>query len=143
MLICSALAEVSGLSALLMCMAAGAVYVNSSNYAERVLTYVDDWTYPLFILFFVVSGASLDIYALPKVGLLGIVYIFVRFAGKWMGSYIGGYINETIEGCQREYRLCLNAASWCSHWYGNLSVKTITRVWCASTNGYLSCNVDL
>ena len=93
-LICSALAEVSGMSALLMCMAAGAVYVNSSNYAERVLTYVDDWTYPLFILFFVVSGASLDIYALPKVGLLGIVYIFVRFAGKWMGSYIGATLTK-------------------------------------------------
>lgn len=93
-LICSALAEISGLSALLMCMAAGAVYVNSCNSAEKVLNYVDDWTYPLFLLFFVVSGASLDIQALPKVGVLGIIYVVVRFLGKWIGSYMGAAITH-------------------------------------------------
>lgn len=76
------------LSSLLMCMALGAVYVNMRDDAERVLGFIDDWTYPLFMLFFVISGAQLDLGSLPKVGLLGVVYIIVRFAGKYFGSYL-------------------------------------------------------
>ena len=79
---CTALADQFGLSSLLMCMAMGAVYVNLRDDAERVLGCVDDWTYPLFMLFFVISGASLDIGSLPKFGLHGIVNIFTRFCGK-------------------------------------------------------------
>lgn len=81
-----------GLSNLLICMAIGAVYANLRNDAERILGYIDDWTYPLFLVFFVVSGAELDVYALPKVGLLGLVYIIVRFAGKYLGSFTAAKI---------------------------------------------------
>lgn len=91
---CTALADMWGLSSLLMCMALGAVYVNLRDDAERILGCVDDWTYPLFMLFFVISGASLDLGALPKVGLLGVVYIVVRFAGKWIGSYFGAALTK-------------------------------------------------
>ena len=91
---CTALADMWGLSSLLMCMAMGALYVNMRDDAERVLNCVDDWTYPLFMLFFVISGASLDLGALPKVGLLGVVYIITRFAGKWLGSYFGAALTK-------------------------------------------------
>ena len=91
---CTALADLFGLSSLLMCMAMGAVYVNLRDDAERVLGCVDDWTYPLFMLFFVISGASLDIGSLPKVGLLGLVYIVTRFGGKWVGSYLGSTLTH-------------------------------------------------
>lgn len=91
---CTALADMWGLSSLLMCMALGAVYVNLRDDAERILGCVDDWTYPLFMLFFVISGSSLDLGALPKVGLLGVVYIFARFAGKWIGSYFGAALTK-------------------------------------------------
>ena len=80
------------LSNLLVCMMLGAVYVNLSNDAERILQYVDYWTYPLFMLFFVISGAHLDLQVVPKVGVLGLVYIVTRFAGKYLGSYIGATI---------------------------------------------------
>jgi Kef-type K+ transport system membrane component KefB len=89
-----ALADKWGLSSLLMCMSIGAVYVNIRDDAERVLTSIDDWTYPLFMLFFVISGASLDLGSLPKVGLLGIIYVITRFTGKWIGSYIGACITK-------------------------------------------------
>lgn len=92
--VCTALADRWGLSSLLMCMALGAVYVNMRDDAERILGCVDDWTYPLFMLFFVISGASLDLNALPKVGLLGVVYIVTRFAGKWVGSYFGATLTK-------------------------------------------------
>lgn len=91
---CTDLADQWGLSSLLMCMAMGAVYVNLRDDAERVLGCVDDWTYPMFMLFFVISGASLDLGSLPKVGLLGIVYVIVRFAGKWIGSYLGSTLTH-------------------------------------------------
>ena len=91
---CTALADQFGLSSLLMCMAMGAVYVNLRDDAERVLGCVDDWTYPLFMLFFFISGASLDLGSLPKVGLLGLVYIVTRFGGKWVGSYLGSTLTH-------------------------------------------------
>lgn len=90
----AAISDKYGLSSLLMCMAIGAVYVNMRDDAEKVLNSVDDWTYPLFMLFFVISGATLDLTSLPKVGLIGIVYIITRFAGKWIGSYIGASITH-------------------------------------------------
>ncbi len=88
------ISEKFGLSNLLMCMAVGAVYVNLRDDAENILTYIDDWTYPLFMLFFVLSGASLNISTITKVGLLGSVYVVVRFLGKWAGSWIGGSITK-------------------------------------------------
>ncbi len=93
-LLAVALSDKYGLSALLMCMAIGAVYVNLRDDAERVLSCVDDWTYPLFLLFFVISGATLDLSSLPKVGLIGIVYVLTRFGGKWIGSYLGASLSK-------------------------------------------------
>ncbi|NCB33736.1 MAG: cation:proton antiporter [Erysipelotrichia bacterium] len=84
----TALANYWGLSSLLLCMAIGAVYVNLSNDAERILRCIDEWTNPLFMLFFVISGMELDISVLPQVGLIGIVYVLARFGGKFLGSYL-------------------------------------------------------
>ncbi|MBQ8068997.1 MAG: cation:proton antiporter [Solobacterium sp.] len=88
------LADYIGLSNLLLCMALGAVYVNLWNESERILGCIDDWTYPLFMLFFVISGAQLNLSTLPKVGLLGIVYVFARFGGKFLGAWLGGGITK-------------------------------------------------
>ena len=88
------LADYLGLSNLLLCMALGAVYVNLWNDSERILRCIDDWTYPLFKLFFVISGAQLNLSTLPKVGLLGIVYVFARFGGKFLGAWLGGGITK-------------------------------------------------
>ena len=88
------LADFLGLSNLLLCMALGAVYVNLWNESERILGCIDDWTYPLFMLFFVISGAQLNLSTLPKVGLLGIVYVFARFGGKFLGAWLGGRITK-------------------------------------------------
>lgn len=88
------IADYFDLSNLLLCMAMGAVYVNLRDDAERILGCIDDWTYPLFMLFFVISGAELNLGTLPKVGLIGIVYIFARFGGKFVGSWIGGTITH-------------------------------------------------
>lgn len=88
------IADRLGLSNLLLCMALGAVYANLSEDAERVLKVLDDWTYPLFMLFFVISGAQLNLNTLPHVGVLGLVYILVRFGGKFLGAWLGGTITR-------------------------------------------------
>jgi len=93
----TAIADYFDLSALLLCMMIGATYINLRNDAERILGYVDEWTTPLFMLFFVISGAELDLTAIPAIGLVGVVYIILRFAGKWAGSFLGGKLTRADE----------------------------------------------
>ncbi|MDO4572658.1 MAG: cation:proton antiporter [Clostridia bacterium] len=81
-----------GLSDLLLCMAAGAVYVNLFDDSPHVLEGMDAWTPPLFLLFFVISGAELDLAILPSVGLLGLVYLLARSLGKYFGAFAGAAI---------------------------------------------------
>lgn len=76
-------------SLLLMCMMTGTVFCNVCQTSEALMERLDRWTTPLSILFFVLSGAELDIQILknPIVLLIGAVYIFARTAGKICGAY--------------------------------------------------------
>ena len=88
----SAIASIFNLSSLLLCMAIGACLINLRNDAESVLEVTDNWTPPLFMLFFVLSGAELDLAVVPTVGLVGILYLVARSLGKYFGSFLGAYI---------------------------------------------------
>ena len=85
----SAIASVFNLSSLLLCMAVGACLVNIRKDADTVMEVTDSWTPPLFMLFFVLSGAELDLAVVPTVGLVGILYLIARSIGKYFGSYLG------------------------------------------------------
>ena len=78
-----------GFSLLLVCMMTGTVFCNICDFSEELMSRVDSWTAPLFVLFFVLSGAELDLSVLrnPSVLLIGAVYILVRSAGKYLGTY--------------------------------------------------------
>lgn len=89
-----ALAETFDLSSLLLCMCIGATFVNLRDDAETILEGTDRWTPPLFMLFFVISGAQLDLSVLPTVGLLGVIYILARSAGKYFGAYAGAALTK-------------------------------------------------
>lgn len=78
-----------GLSSLLVCMMIGAVMVNISQQHEVLMEQCDRFTPPLFLLFFVLSGAELNLGVLPQVGLIGILYILLRSVGKWGGTLLG------------------------------------------------------
>lgn len=88
----SAIASIFNLSSLLLCMAIGACLINLRNDAEAVLEVTDSWTPPLFMLFFVLSGAELDLAVVPTVGLVGILYLVARSLGKYFGSFLGASI---------------------------------------------------
>ena len=87
-----AVANQFGLSDLLVCMSVGAVFANLRDDALDVMDLCDGWTPPLFMLFFVISGAELDLAALPTVGVLGLIYIVVRALGKYFGAYLGAVV---------------------------------------------------
>ena len=79
-----------GFSLLLVCMMTGTVFCNICDTSEELMNRIDGWTMPLNILFFVISGAELDLNVLfqPVTLLVGIIYILARSAGKYYGSAI-------------------------------------------------------
>ncbi len=78
-----------GFSALLTCIVMGVMLVNMSRKSKRVFNSVDDFSAPVFTLFFTLAGASLDLSILQTVGLLGIGYITARAGGKIIGAWVG------------------------------------------------------
>ncbi len=78
-----------GFSPLLVCMMLGTVFCNMCDFADDLMDRADSWTMPLYILFFVLSGAELDLSILTNgtVVLIGVIYIVFRSLGKYFGSY--------------------------------------------------------
>ena len=77
-----------GFSSLLTCMMMGTVFCNFSPCSEEMMERTDKWTKPIFILFFVISGAELDlsVFAKPLFLAIGAVYILFRSLGKYFGA---------------------------------------------------------
>ena len=69
------IATLFDLSSLLLCMAMGAVVANFSPDVTQIMDICDGVTPPIFLLFFVASGADLKLSVLPTVGLIGVIYI--------------------------------------------------------------------
>ena len=84
-----------------MCMAMGAMFVNCSNTAPDVMKLVDNITPPLFMMFFVVSGAGLQVSVLPTVGIVGIVYILMRVVGKIAGAWLGAQVMKAPDAVKK------------------------------------------
>ena len=76
-------------SPLLVCMMLGAVFCNICDFSEELMDRIDRWTAPLFILFFVLSGAELELSVFSDIiiVLIGVVYIITRSLGKYFGAY--------------------------------------------------------
>lgn len=90
----SSLASILGLSPLLLCMCMGAMLVNASESAGSVFRLSEMFTPPIFLMFFVVSGAGLDVTYLPKIGLIGVLYVVVRVIGKVSGAWFGAVLSK-------------------------------------------------
>ena len=79
-----------GFSLLLVCMMTGTIFCNICSTSEELMERVDNWVMPLNVLFFVISGAELDLQVLaqPVTILVGVIYILARSAGKYYGSAV-------------------------------------------------------
>jgi len=75
-------------SLLLVCMMTGTIFCNICSTSEELMSRVDGWTTPLNVLFFVISGAELDLNVLaqPVTLLVGVLYIIARSLGKYFGA---------------------------------------------------------
>lgn len=84
-------------SSLLVCMMLGTVFCNTCELSHDLMAASDKWTSPLFALFFVISGAELElgVFADFAIVAIGIVYILFRSLGKYAGSYI----SAKMAGC--------------------------------------------
>ena len=78
-----------GFSSLLVCMMLGTVFCNVCDFSVELMDRVDRWTAPLFVLFFVISGAELDLSVFMSIGivLVGVAYIAARSFGKYFGAF--------------------------------------------------------
>lgn len=79
-------------SSLMTVMTLSAVYANLYRNVDTILELTERATPPLFIIFFVLSGAHLNVSVLPTIGLIGTVYILVRVIGKYLGAYLGALL---------------------------------------------------
>ena len=101
------LAEWLGLSDLLLCMAMGAVIANFSPDVNELMDICDSVTPPIFMLFFVASGADLILSVLPTVGIIGVIYILLRIVGKMFGASLGAAICKCDKTVRKYLGPCL------------------------------------
>ena len=77
-----------GFSSLLVCMMCGTVFCNLCDFSEEIMHKTERWTAPVYVLFFVISGAELDLTVFADLAVVGIgvAYILSRSAGKFLGA---------------------------------------------------------
>ena len=77
-----------GFSPLLVCMMLGTIFCNVCDFSPELMEKTDKWTAPIFILFFVLSGAELEFSVFGDLAIvgIGIVYIISRSIGKYLGA---------------------------------------------------------
>ncbi|MBQ9773941.1 MAG: cation:proton antiporter [Clostridia bacterium] len=85
-----------GFSNLLVCMMLGTLFCNICDSADELMEKTDKWTMPILILFFVFSGAELDlgIFKAPIVILIGAIYVLARAAGKYIGAGLSAKLTK-------------------------------------------------
>lgn len=99
--------DLLGLSSLMLCMALGASVANLSSEADQIMDIADSITAPIFILFFVASGAGLQVKVLTTVGLIGAIYIIFRVLGKMFGAWLAGKLCHADATVQKYLGPCL------------------------------------
>jgi Kef-type K+ transport system membrane component KefB len=88
-----------GFSSLLVCMMLGTIFCNVCDFSEELMDRVDRWTAPLFVIFFVISGAELElsVFADLMIVVIGLVYIISRSFGKYTGAYASAKLAKCDE----------------------------------------------
>lgn len=97
----TAAAEIFHLSSLLLCMSIGAMMTNLYRDSDKMIDITEHWTPVVMLLFFVISGAELDLMVIPTVGLLGVLYLVTRSLGKYFGALLGSKMVNAEKNIQK------------------------------------------
>ena len=89
-----------GFSSLLVCMMLGTIFCNICPLADDLMEKADRWTAPLYVLFFVVSGAELELSVFADVAIIGIGVVYILF--RSLGKYVGAYGSCKYAGCDEK-----------------------------------------
>ena len=100
-LVTSAVANALNISALLTTMAMGAVFANLCKNSSEVMSLCDHVTPPVFMMFFVLSGAGLNLAILPSIGVVGVIYVVLRVMGKMAGAWFGATVMKADHNVRR------------------------------------------
>ncbi len=92
--LCVGISNMVGFSSLLACMMLSMVFVNFSKFREKIYEPLDRIVPPVYMMFFIISGASLDLNVLKSVGIVGVVYVVGRVVGKVLGAALGAKISK-------------------------------------------------
>lgn len=88
------ISDIVGFSSLLACMMLSMVFVNLSKFGDKIYEPLDRVTPPIYMMFFIISGASLDVTIITSVGVVGVVYVVGRVVGKVMGASLGAKLSK-------------------------------------------------
>lgn len=109
LLISTGICETLGLNDILCSMSIGFFMANwASKNVKQIFGIANKFTPPIYVLFFVVVGAKLNIWAMkPMLIILAAVYIIGRTLGKSVGSWFGAWITKAPKTIQKNMRYCL------------------------------------
>ena len=87
-----------GFSSLLACMMLGTIFCNACESSEELMDRVDRWTTPLFVLFFVISGAELELDVFTDLAIVGVGLVYILF--RSLGKYLGAFASSKFMKCE-------------------------------------------
>ena len=130
-----------GFSPLLVCMMLGTIFCNICDFSEELMDRVDRWTAPLFIVFFVLSGAELElsVFADILIVLVGVVYILSRSIGKYMGANVSARISGCDDNIIKYLGITLLPQAGVALGMANMAMNSVEL----GTEGILIANITL
>ncbi len=92
-----------GFSSLLVCMMCSTIFCNICDFSEDIMGKTERWTAPIYVLFFVISGAELDLRVFADLAVvgIGIAYILSRSAGKILGASVSARFMKCEQSIQK------------------------------------------
>ncbi len=130
-----------GFSSLLVCMMLGTVFCNVCDFSEELMDRVDRWTAPLFVIFFVLSGAELrlSVFADPFIILIGVVYILFRSFGKYSGAYASAKLAKCEDNIVKYLGITLLPQAGVALGMANMAMNAVEL----GSEGILIANITL
>jgi Kef-type K+ transport system membrane component KefB len=99
--LCGGLAMYFEVSYLIAAMTMGAVVANMAKHHDYPFYAIEGIESLFMMVFFILAGASLELSTLNTIGIIGLVYITSRIAGKYLGAKLGAQVTKTDQATKQ------------------------------------------